>query len=299
MTTVPEHPAGITMKGIAHAPLILICFTAASLFAAENGAPERKPRPVDGIADNSFLVEEAYNQEPGVVQHIFTGFHTVDQLAGPDSRAWVLSYTAEWPVFSQRHQFSYTVPYTFLDNGVTSENGIGDVQLNYRYQAIYDEDTLLAFAPRFSLNLPTGDERRGLSEDAVGYQWNLPLSRAVGDRFYLHANAGLAFVPDAASLGGRDALHYNLGGSVIYAATSDLHFMLELIGLWVEEPAVSGGTEHVFTSLIAPGLRKAFNFRNDSQLVLGVSAPLGLTSESPDYGVFLYVSFEHFFKRPQ
>jgi hypothetical protein len=28
-------------------------------------------RPIDVIEDNSFLIEEAYNQEPGVVQNIF------------------------------------------------------------------------------------------------------------------------------------------------------------------------------------------------------------------------------------
>ena len=30
-------------------------------------------RPIDVIEDNSFLIEEAYNQEAGVVQHIFNG----------------------------------------------------------------------------------------------------------------------------------------------------------------------------------------------------------------------------------
>ncbi len=33
-------------------------------------------RPIDVIEDDSFLIEEAYNQEPGVVQHIFTAAYT-------------------------------------------------------------------------------------------------------------------------------------------------------------------------------------------------------------------------------
>jgi hypothetical protein len=53
-----------------------------------------------------------------------------------------------------------------------------------------------------------------------------------------------------------------------------------------------------YAGILSPGVRYAFNFSNDSQLVLGVGAPIGLTSDAPDYGVFLYVSFEHFFKRP-
>jgi len=32
-----------------------------------------EPRPIEIIEDNSFLLEEAYNQEPGVVQQIVAG----------------------------------------------------------------------------------------------------------------------------------------------------------------------------------------------------------------------------------
>src|SRR5881396_3144585 len=39
-----------------------------------NGKSKRngEAKPPEHIRDNSFLVEEAYNQEPGVVQHIMT-----------------------------------------------------------------------------------------------------------------------------------------------------------------------------------------------------------------------------------
>ena len=33
-------------------------------------------------------------------------------------------------------------------------------------------------------------------------------------------------------------------------------------------------------------------------LALVLAAPIGLTRDAPDYGVILYVSFEHFFIRP-
>src|SRR2546423_14123210 len=77
-----------------------------------------------GIQDNSFFIEEAYNQEPGVVQHIFNlpiDFTNVAREIGP-------SFTQEWPVFSQTHQFSYTVPYLFTED----DNGMEDMRLNYR-----------------------------------------------------------------------------------------------------------------------------------------------------------------------
>ena len=249
--------------------------------------------------DNSFLVEEAYNQEPGVVQHIFTTAYSLDQLGGPDDKTWNFVFTQEWPLVSQTHQFSYTVPYSFVRSGGVSGDGVGDVQLNYRYQACFNENTLRAFAPRFSLILPTGDPQRGFGENTLGYQINLPFSTAVGDKWFVHLNAGATFLPDAASAAGRDLWHYNLGGSAIYAATRDIHFLIEWLGVWNETPKANGNLRHEFASVISPGVRKAFNFRDGSQFVLGVATPIGLTASAPDYGVFLYISFEHSFLKGQ
>jgi hypothetical protein len=48
------------------------------------------------IEDNSFLVEEAYNQEFGVVQHIqnFQRYW--------NSKDWIYTFTQEWPVMQVR-----------------------------------------------------------------------------------------------------------------------------------------------------------------------------------------------------
>jgi hypothetical protein len=264
---------------------------------AEVPETQTKQRNVDGIMDNSFLVEEAYNQEPGVVQHIFNAFYAVDKVAGPDEKLLTLSFTQEWPVFSQTHQFSYTIPYNFRDMGSHSDNGLGDMLLNYRYQAYFNEKNLRAFAPRFSLVLPTGDEKRGFGDHTLGYQVNLPFSTAIGDYWFVHLNTGLTYLPDAGSAGGEDLWHYNLGASAIYAVTRDLHLMLEWVGLWLHVPQETGGRDREFSSIISPGVRKAFNFSNDAQLVLGIAAPIGLTGSAPDAGVFFYLSFEHFFQR--
>src|ERR1051325_5092878 len=92
-----SRPAGITH--LASALLIAIVTTA--------HAAETPPKtPIDGIEDNSFLIEEAYNQEPGVVQHIFNATYVND----PKNRGWTFSFTQEWPVFGQEHQLSYTIP---------------------------------------------------------------------------------------------------------------------------------------------------------------------------------------------
>jgi len=99
-----------------------------------------------GIQDNSFFIEEAYNQEPGVVQHILNV--PIDFTNG--SREIAPSFTQEWPVFSQTHQFSYTIPYVFTED----DNGMADMRLNYRLQAFMEDEYTPAFAPRYRLCFP-------------------------------------------------------------------------------------------------------------------------------------------------
>ena len=232
-----------------------------------------------------------------MVQHILAGFYGVNKLRGPDDKSFDLAFTQEWPVFSQTHQFSYTVPYSFLRSGGQSDNGVGDVLLNYRYQAYFNEESLRAFAPRFSLVLPTGDADQGFGDETLGFQWNLPFSTAVGDNWFVHANAGLTFLPDAGPQPRRDLRHYNVGASAIYAASPTLHFMLEWLGTWNERIDTLGRSEREFEAIIAPGVRRAFNLASGSQLVLGLAAPVGLNGSAPDAGVFLYLSFEHNLRR--
>src|SRR6266545_7618484 len=71
------------------------------------------------IQDNSFIIEEAYNQEPGVIQHI----SAFSRVTG--SGAWVYSFTEEWPVLGQTHQASVTVNYANVKAG--GPTGVGDL----------------------------------------------------------------------------------------------------------------------------------------------------------------------------
>ena len=264
-----------------------------SLSALEEALSEK---PAAAVQDNSFFIEEAYNQGPGVVQHILNIVHTRQRQAGPDDDAWSFVFTQEWPLFSQTHQLSYTLPYTFLDEGGRSTNGIEDISLNYRLQVLMESETLPAFAPRLSLILPTGDEEDGLGDDTLGYQLNLPVSKIVSDRATLHGNAGATLLPD---VNGHDLANYHLGASAIYAVTPNFNLMLEALAEWDEEVDDFGGTNREASVIISPGFRYAFNHPGDAQTVVGLAAPIGVTSAAPDFGVFIYASFEHFFHRPR
>lgn len=258
-------------------------------------APE-KSRPAEAVQDNSFLIEEAYNQEAGVVQHILNITRSIDKMRGADDHEWAFNFTQEWPVFSQTHQFSYTIPYADVKSGGLSEHGIGDVMLNYRFQALMETEQSPAFAPRISFILPTGDEEKGFGDDTLGYQLNLPVSKVLNDRWTVHLNAGATLLPDVNE---RDLVGYNLGVSAIYAVTPNFNLMLEAIANWDEEVDETRVKDRSFSAIISPGFRYAFNHANDAQTVVGLAAPIGVTRDAPDYGVILYVSFEHFFARPR
>lgn len=258
-----------------------LCLFLGSAFLCSADEPTAK-----GIQDNSFLVEEAYNQEPGVVQHIINApiFFTGGQTE------FVPIFTQEWPFFSQTHQLSYTLPYIFTED----ENGIADIRLNYRFQAFMETERKPAFAPRFTLVLPTGDRDKGFGNGRVGYETNMPFSKIVSDRWTVHFNAGMSIYPDVR---GHDLFNYLLGGSAIYAVSRDFNLMLESVAVWNEDVDPARRVERTTNAVISPGARYAINCPGDLQIVVGAAVPIGLTSDSPDWGLFFYVSFEHPFVR--
>lgn len=286
----------------------LLCALLSSTIGLTARAEEA--RPIDGIADNSFLIEEAYNQDPGVVQHIFTGLYGEERDNDPQRRSWAFGFTQEWPIFSLRHQFSYTIPFSFTREGKDHQDGVEDILLNYRFQALAESERIPAFAPRFSLILPSGSRDEGTGSGVVGYQWNLPFSKKVASRFALHANFGLAYLPDTrVPVEGEDGednptghlspqrslVSYNLGASGIFALSSRFHLMLEWVGNFEESLNDEGREEHDFNAVISPGARAAVINQDKLQMVLGVAAPVGLTRPADNYGVFLYLSVEHNF----
>lgn len=231
------------------------------------------------IEDNSFLIEEAYNQEERVVQHIFNG------LSMSTGNTLEMSFTQEWPAFGRSHQLSITVPY--FAQSAPSAQGAGDIMLNYRYQAINDPG--FAFSPRISVILPTGDESKGFGSGSAGVQLNLPLSRRFSNEFVAHGNIGTTFIPDGVTVGqGTESYSdYFIGGSAIYLTSQNFNIMCEL--LYSNSGSVSGRTDEL---IFSPGVRWAIDV-GDLQIVPGLAFPFTIASGSQSNGFFFYLSFEH------
>jgi len=277
-------------------PRVCVCsllLALCSLLAqAQEPSPEKKDQP--GIQDNSFLVEEAYNQEFGVVQHIssFTRFW--------NSKDWVYTFTQEWPAPGDaRHQLSYTLALQHAGAFPGSGTGIGDVLFNYRYQLVGNGDTKVAFSPRATLIFPTGDSTVGRSGGGFGVQTNLPLSVMIKPKLATHWNAGATFVPNAQDNAGNRAVStgYNLGQSFIWLAQPRFNVMLETVFSASQAVAAPDKTQWNRSLFISPGIRWAYNFKNGLQIVPGIGVPIGAGPSGGERALLLYLSFEHPFRK--
>lgn len=263
--------------------LLLACISTEAL--AQNPSPnDEETAP---ISDNSFLIEEAYNQEPGVVQHIST--FTRNRIGD-----FSFTFTQELPIVNQRHQFSYTVPVA----RVSGESGFGDIALNYRYQIV--NNARIAVAPRATLLVPTGDFRKDFGRGTPGFQFNFPVSTQLSSSFVAHTNAGATITPGARNTARERATtqDYFLGQSIVWLAKPRFNVLLET--LYEDTESVTGedltARDHAFT--INPGVRFAFNFRRSGlQIVPGLSVPIGVGPSHGERAIFFYLSFEHPFGR--
>jgi len=272
--------------------VVLFLVSAALPLAAQSPPATPVPDAPPPIEDNSFLVEEAYNQERGIVQHI----STFSRSAG--SAAWMYAFTQEWPLAGQAHQLSYTVPLAHNDDPLATGTGIGDIAVTYRYQ-IGGGDHALALAPNATVLLPTGDSRRALGSGGAGFQIKLPFSAKLAPRLVAHSNAGVSYTPRARDIFGNTAASrgYALGQSVIWLAHPRLNLMLESIWSATEEVTGPRQTERGTEFLLSPGLRTAINLRSGLQIVPGLAFPFGIGPSRGERGVFAYLSFEHPFAR--
>lgn len=270
-------------------PLASLPDAAALLFLIAGTASAQVPGARDAarefeMTDNSFLIEEAFNQEPGVVQTTLT-FLTGDE-------EWGLALSQEWPLGTQTHQFGYTIPY---ESG--GSPAIADLYLHYRYQALTETARRPAFSPRLSLILPTTRKEDESGQGNPGWEVNLPLSKQFGD-FYTHVNVGGTGRPGVDTPGGEEVhlLTPWLGGSVIWRARPFLHLLLESLAEFEETVSGPDTTDREVVWVLSPGLRAGRDFGR-SQLVAGIAVPIGLTRAATDAALLVYLSYEFPFKR--
>jgi hypothetical protein len=249
----------------------------AKLSASESNAPAK-------ISDNSFLVEEAYNQEAGVVQHIAN-------VRSFPYGSFLFTFTQEWPAPGQRHQVSYSVP---VIRGSGAGTGIGDLVLNYRYQLLGKDEEKVWMSPRVSAILPTGSVADGRGPGGPGEQVNLPLSIEISDALVTHWNAG-ATLTRAHALNGvrQNTRDLNAAASAIWLLSPTFNLMLE--AAWERDESLDdvGVRSAEGRFVILPGVRAAINMPSGMQIVPGFGVPINVGTAGGQRDLFFYLSVEH------
>ncbi len=236
------------------------------------------------VEDNSFLVEEAYNQEPGVVQFI-----NVYQKA-KNTKDWNYVFINEIPVISQDHQFSYEVPYSF--SVAADKTDTGDLKLNYRYEFLRNE--MIVTTGRISISLPTGDYKTGFGTGSTGYETSLLASAKINSKWVQHWNVGAAFTPKSKNSVGdsADNSKYFWNMSNIYIATNNLNFMLEMTTSVKQSTAGPDTATWSTDTIISPSLRYAIDI-GDWQYVPGLAFPTNISENAGSQNQTLaYLSIE-------
>lgn len=242
------------------------------------------------IKDNSFLIEEAYNQEKNIVQHIF-----FSQFEG-SFKSFIQSFTQEWPVKDEHNQLSYTVLFAQEPDGFSLNNFL----INYRYQLL--NKNWLALAPRLSVQMPVNKK----NEQGWGLQMNIPASFDFKDKLFIHLNAGAGFAWSYPGIGNPSKyVQVPIGASIIYCPHPLINLMCEFLQTTNKiyrteyystgEPFDYTGSYNEF--VINPGLRCAINFKNGLQIVPGIAIPTTIAGSGYRTGYQFYLSFEHPFKK--
>ena len=227
----------------------------------------------EDISDNGFFVEEAYNQDRGVVQHIQTM-----ELA--NGREWAYSFTDEWPSPDREHQLSITVPVLHADG----DTGLGDVSLGYGRELFQGHDDILVVTPRLSVWLPSGDADRGRGTGAAGLSLNGCVSVRANDWLVLHSNLGVSapLSSPPASQMMPVGPSFVVAQSAIWLALPKLNFLAEAVANLPDQEVV-----------LSPGLRAAIDVSSSLQIVPGLAVPLTVENGEHDWGLYFYLSVEH------
>ena len=270
--------------------IMLACTGSTSVFLFSQEARPPKEEFSGVIEDNSFFIEEAYNQDEGVVQH-----SSSLQYFFEHQKDLLYTFTQEWPLSGRHHQLSYTAPIILYSS--SHPGGVGDILVHYRYQLV-DNDGWANVAPRLSVILPTGSAKSQLGGGTTGVQVNIAASKRLSQSFVTHVNAGFTYLPNMKdeSVSPVTVKHtlasYNIGASIIWLTAETFNLMFEYTTSFASNVFEGGTNERATDTIISPGLRWAINL-NSLQIVPGVAMPITLGRGTVKTGVFFYLSFEH------
>jgi hypothetical protein len=113
------------------------------------------------LQSNGLLVETAYHQERGEVQHTIN-------FSRSSRDGWASVVSQEWPLFSEKHQLSFSLPADLLVKRGDGNRGVGDLTVEYSYFLIGNNKSRITVSPGGGFSLPTGSVAKGFGAGGPG-----------------------------------------------------------------------------------------------------------------------------------
>jgi hypothetical protein len=243
------------------------------------------------LQSNGFLVETAYLQEEGELQHNFTFSRT-------NRRNWSMVVNEEIPLGSEKHQLSFSVPAQLAGNAAAPGRGFGDSKIGYSYGLIGNSASRFSISPGVGLSVPTGRSGTQLGAGAPGVSFIVPVGVMLTGRFASNSSFEITYTRSAKNSERQlaDTLGYEMGQSLVWFAKPKLNFLIEAV--WERSQTVVGPglRENEYDLLLSPGVRWAYVLKNGLIISPGVAVPVGIGPSRGEKGAFFYISFEHRFR---
>src|SRR6266571_3986140 len=191
----------------------------------------------------------------------------------PHERSTTVRAELEYGV-TDRVQATVELPYGVRDPaGEPSVNGLGDLELGFRYALLDFRTRPLALDVGLTLGLPTGSWRKTLGAGDVSLEPNFTLSRWLG-----RMNGQLSFSWRRSRIGGR--------------AKDELEYDVALLYPWREWFLTFEGAGDTQASQTAYYAVPELVWKPAEHLELLVAVPVGLTGAAADYGVIAGITVE-------
>ncbi|MBB4637330.1 hypothetical protein FHS01_003366 [Longimicrobium terrae] len=229
-------------------------------------AAARKEDEEFQIEVSGLWVEEAYNQEAGVLQQ------TVRGAAGEDG--WTVEVEQEWPILSERHQLSLEVE--------AGGDGVEAVGAGYRLLVLGGDDEPLTLSPGIAVEYP-------MDSGDVEFQALLPLAVQVAENWTANALGAVNLTVEE-----EEKREWFAGGSLFWRARPYANLIVEAVYTRGDSPFPGDG--QVESAYVLPGVQVAVPV-GGLHLVPGVGVPVGFGPSRGRAGVMLYLSTEVGFGR--
>lgn len=258
--------------------------------------------------DFFFLTGGPYTQKKTSPQIIWANQWLRDRSGDVSTGAYVGAGRAEWGL-TDRWEIDFEFGALALkqreaDVTTFADHGAADLLFGVRYRLLREGSAPFTLTMGPQVIAPVASRRRGLGTGEVGYAWDIAAAKDWGGPVFLVASANLGLTPNVSAFPDGSGPEFDLS-SVEWStalgwralerpsgdAHHDIHVLFEIGGAradFIEAGARTRVTELFFS----PGFRYGYLSRWGSLTEIGVAFPVGLTPDSPDWGVILQVQFE-------